>query len=214
MNKGLKINPKEHLFLREEIMLRTEWHIGYTKSAITTSTLLWTGTFVLINYFPDKDFLHITPFIFLFPILIMYPLSFKIYENYVNFCNITPYLKKFHEKPINENDGTYFSWETAHGDLLKHFSVKNPQIIKAMNWSNNELAFLSAISLFLFLLFSVIIWLINNTLDIYVAVSSVVAMIIGILFTVRIYNKSSYKCLEKLSKTAHEFWESYPKEEK
>jgi len=210
MSKYFNINKEEYSILREELMLRTGWHMTYTRNAIIMSTSIWASSFALINYFSDKDFFHIVTFAFLFPILMMYPLSFKIYENYVNFSNIPDYLKKFHEKPISENDGTFFSWETAHGDLINSLRKNNPKIAKTMNKSNEELTYLSVISLLLFLLVSVL----NNRRDYDFLTVSIGAGIIGILLTIEIYYKSSYKCLEKLFKEAEKFWDSYPEEEK
>jgi hypothetical protein len=218
MSKDFKVgrNKEEYLFLREEIMLRTEWHLGFTKNAITMSVSIWGGVFALIAYSLDKvnnfdTVLYISKFILLFPILIMYSLSNKIHENYINFCNIGAYLIKFHEKPVSENDGNFFSWETAHADLLTNFRVNKPTIIKTMNKSNNELSFLSIISLLLFLFFSALN--IKYYCSTHAFITSIAATIIGILFMVIIHRKSSYECLGELSKAAQEFWGSYPKEE-
>jgi|GEM_PF-4434276 len=219
MSKEFKIhrNRDEYLFLRKEIMLRTDWHLNFTKNAVTTSVVFWVGIFTLIYYFSNEKLFdipisNISTFLLLLPIAILYPLSFKIHENYINFCNIGAYLRKFHEKPIHENDGTFFSWETAHADLLGKLQANKPKAINAMNKSNNELTFLSGISLALFVAFSVLG--LNKSFDWYILAIKIITMAIGLYFTMNIHKRSSYRCLEGLAMTAQELWKNYFDEKK
>ena len=151
------LKKDEYMFLRNEIMSRAGWHLEYTKNAATLTISIWAATFLLMRYLGEKDikdFFDMPIFILLSPIVIFYPLSLKIYENYSKVCNIVSYLKKFHEVPLTENNGTFFSWETVHGDLLAHLYKNKSIIIKRLSKSNDELTFLSGISLCLFIFFS------------------------------------------------------------
>ncbi|MDR0442382.1 MAG: hypothetical protein LBH44_03135 [Treponema sp.] len=211
MIKEFKVNKKEYLFLRHEIMLRTGWYQSFTKNATTTSISFWVGSFALLTFFLkesiDQKYLSVPMFVLLLPIFVMFPMSFKVYENYVNFCNIGAYLIRFHEKPINKNNGTYFSWETAHDALLIHFKDKEPKIFKLMHKSNNEMTYLSTISLFLFCVFSFL--LLREIHSVFLLITHAVGFVIGMLATYVIYKRSSYKCLIELSNAAKEFWKEY-----
>jgi len=231
MNKDFKSNnTEEYLFLRNEIMLRAGWHLEYTKNAAIMTVSVWTGAFVLMAYSSrtsSSDGVALAiPFILFFPIIMLYPLSLKIYENYSKVCNIVTYLMKFHENPLHANDGTFFRWETAHAALLEDSRVRKSRITKAVDKSNDELVYLSIISLVLFLIFSCLSLrrdyssLFNEIMHFDVHVNDIVAQEvhggIAILFliwgwwlTTRISKYSSYKRFKKMFPETQEFWKRY-----
>ena len=229
LNNNSNINKKEYLFLRNEIMKRIGWHQEHTQKATTVSISVWSGSIALITYFFGKEYSNhefiSTPIVFMvlsllmfFHILLIYPLSFKINENYFRISNIVTHLIRFYEKPIYENDNSYFSWETANAKLLNHYKTKKNDILKPVEQHGDELIYLSVISLVLFVIFSILGYYFilskNNTIRnknyIYLGfIFHLIMLLIFIIVVFKIRKYSSYKCIGDIAKIANEFWESY-----
>jgi len=204
----------EYLFLRNEIMLRVGWHIEYAKMAITITIPIWAFCFAFIAYafkndFPVEGTYFISIFILFLPVLILCSLSFKIYENYTKVCNAATYLIAFHEKPLNENDGTFFSWEIANAALGRHFKKDVPKITNALNRNSDDLIYLPAISLLLISLLSVL-YSVHSEISWYCFIVGIVFVILGVLLIkFVIYKYSSYKNLSELLTITETFWDDY-----
>jgi hypothetical protein len=249
-DKDFKINNScEYSTLRQEILSRIGWHQESTKTATTMSITVWGGSFALINYIFGKDASQdiftisilalLFPMLMSLPIFMLYPLSIKIYENYASMCNISTYIAKFHEKPINENNGNFPSWETTHSALLSHFKVKKTKIagtdhLETLNQHCDEVYFLSRISLALFVLFLVLnsykvikdmylcniininslndivnIASLNDVVILSIFIINIIVLIIGAWLTWNVHKYSSYKRIVEISEITSKFWDSY-----
>jgi len=204
----------EYLFLREEIMLRVGWHIEYAKVAISMTIPVWAFCFAFMAYAFTKDssteiIYFISVSILFLPILILCPLSFKIYENYAKVCIVATYLITFHEKPLNENDGKFFSWEIANAALGQHFRKNIPNITKALDQSSDDLTYLSITSLLLILVISIVCSIYRDANYYYSIITLVLVILGGLLIKFVIHKYSSYKNLVELLTKIETFWDDY-----
>jgi hypothetical protein len=235
MSKDFKINNKEeYISLREEIILRLGKRHEHIKKASTMFISVCYGSFALIAYSFGKDFLNneleilgilipastlaflLSSILMFLLICIFYSLSLEIYINTIGINNIGSYLAEFHEKPISENDGSFFSWETANGNWIKYLRSNEPKIAKKLASRCIELSLLSYISLALSVFFLAAgLWNIANNSIVILIIAIAYATVTKICLINKIGCLSSNKSVEEISKKAQEFWGSYPsKEEK
>lgn len=228
MDKDIKRNKKEYLFLRDEIMKRVNWHQVHTQKATAISISVWSGCFALIAYFLGKDLFNkinldisilfmMLSILMVLHIFLLFSLSFKIYENYFRISNIFTYLIKFYEKPIYENDENYFSWEIANSKIFEYYD--NHKKIKCpVMFCCDETIHLSLASFVLFIIFTFFVFynfciekstiITLDNIHIWILLSSIL-FILSILFFVIICKISSYRCIGKIAELSGKFWDNY-----
>jgi hypothetical protein len=223
VSEKLKNNAKveEYLFLREEIMSRISWRRECSKRATVISLSIWGGCFLLVPKFFGEEFVDkpvftlLLPLLMLLPIVIMYAMSNRQKINDFGIAQITSYLKKFHEKPIYENDGTFFSWETSISAFYENFKKSNPQFRKDIrSHHSDELHFLPYISLALFVIFSLLgLWNLMRSLGNFnccvMLIGIVVVIIVSVIMSLWIKTFSQHDYVKKMVKDAKKIWDEH-----
>ena len=163
-------NKEEYLFLREEIMYIMGLQNDFAKRATTMFVSVFTGCILIIGYpvVQDLDMINfdkslssccltvpVASILMLMLLFFFYTLSLKIKGGKFDIYKISEYLIKIHEKPIHENDGSSFFWETAGREYSKEFHKKKERTPFTVWYSYREIFLLSLLTLIIFLGFCV-----------------------------------------------------------
>lgn len=207
MSKKIKFNIQEYAYIRAEIIQRISIIHSQTYTAIVTIITTF-GAGLSLNYTADNvvdnnsfnnEIILLTlirSFIFLIPILYLFPLAVKSGENLIQIASLSAYIRVFYDY-ISERKNK-MNWEISN-NILSNGNIDRGAKNFLAKFFNGEYTILAIISLILFIIFSVnsIITLesaVERKYLIMIVVLYCIITIILLCVIILIHKSSSMKC--------------------
>lgn len=148
----------------------------------------------------------ISSIVFCMPIIVMFAFSIKYKENFLGICNISAYLRIYHELPtLNDICGNELKWEIAHKDTIS----------PSAKFENKEYFFLSIMSI-VSMIFGITVTIINGIKGlaekhfliafILIVMISVVSLAVGIIFSIKVYKTTNLNKLKNEIQNMNRFY--------